>query len=688
MLKQDPLTVALERMREGQFAGAERILREFIAAQPGNADALFQLGQCALAQGDQKEALFNFRQAVWLQPDHTPAHAALAQLDPTLAQGQGPQTIPSPGRDRNDAGIRLSRQGRLAEAEVCFREAAQLDPDLLDASVNIANVLTLQGRHEEARTAYEAVLARSSGNSWVHSNYSNVLRLLEEHEKAIASARTALELDPRSAGAYNNLGSAQAMLERPAEAERSFRQAVALDPNLAEPWSNLGEALRQLNRFREGADCCRRALAINPAFADALRHLGAILITANELEEAERVLREAIRLEPWKPAGRSGLAQVLWRQGRFEEAGIAAREFIEAEPENADGYNDYAVIRAKQNFHEEALALYARALELKPTSPDAHFNRGLVLMVLGRLEEGLQEYEWRRKCKGVGIHGLPGPEWTDGPVDGRTVYLHAEQGLGDTLHFIRYAPLVKALGATVNVVTSKPIIPLLRSCPGIDCIIPLEDLAAEPVSEHLHVSLLSLPLRMGTTRDTLPGGVPYVAAPEDRARHWRKRLEGIEGLKVGLVWKGSPYHPEDRFRSIPLDQLQPLAEVPGVRLIGLQVGAGREQIAALSTSMNIVDIGAELDQTPGSLGDAAGVLANLDLLIGCDTALCHLAGAMGVPVWVMVPFAPDWRWFLERTDTDWYTSMRLFRATAPAQFGSAIERVGKALRERVEGMRP
>ena len=294
----------------------------------------------------------------------------------------------------------------------------------------------------------------------------------------------------------------------------------------------------------------------------------------------------------------------------------------------------------------------------------------------------MPDYEWRRKVKGVGIKKMPQPEWQGESLDGRTILLHAEQGLGDTLHFIRYAPLVKKLGARVLLAASAPLVPLLRRTPGIDEIVVEDTLVA---GVDYHISLLSLPLRMGTTRETLPGDIPYIFPVEDRIAFWRDRLKSLTGLRVGLVWQGSFYHPEDRFRSIPLSRFEALSKVPGVTLIGLQVGTGREQIRLAQDKLDILDLGGELDQTSGALMDAAAVLKNLDLLISCDTAIAHLAGAMEVPVWVAVPFAPDWRWFLESETTAWYPSMRLFRAPAPAEWAQPIERLATALRERVGG---
>jgi Flp pilus assembly protein TadD len=475
------------------------------------------------------------------------------------------------------------------------------------------------------------------------------------------------------------------MLHRLEEAAGSFRQALALQPDLAEACSNLGETLRQLNQYDEAVQWCRRAIALRPGFAKAHVHLGAALLSLGALDEAVAALHEALRVAPNLVEARTNLAHALWRLGRLEEAAGRCEEALAIKPDFAEAHNLLGVVRGKQHRLAESLAHFDRALQLDPNSPKAHLHRGLVLLLQGNLPEGFREYESRTQAPELGVRPVPTPVWDGTSFTGRTLLLHFEQGLGDTIQFLRFAPLVKQRGGTVLFTAPRPFLPLVEGCPGIDGLVPA---GTVPSGIDLHTSLLSLPHLLGTTLDTIPARVPYLFPPEKDVRRWRDQLSGVTGFKVGLVWQGNPRQAEDRLRSIPLPLFEPLARVPGVRLISLQVGTGSEQVAAAAGRFDILDLRSRLDQTPGALLDAAALLRNLDLLISCDTALVHLAGALGVPVWMAVPYSPDWRWLLDREDSPWYPTLRLFRAPRPAEWVPVLQRMTEALRAKGPALKP
>jgi tetratricopeptide (TPR) repeat protein len=573
---------------------------------------------------------------------------------------------------QNRQGIALAQQGRLAESAACFREAVRLRPDYVDALSNLGNVLTFLGQLGDARACYEQALQQRPQEAILLNTLSNLLREQGELEAAADRARAALALQPNYAAAHNNLGSALMMLRRPAEAVACFQHAVDLQSDLVEASSNLGEVLRQLGRHDEAVAWCRYAVSLRPNFAQAHQHLGAALIGQGALDEAVAALREALRLKPDLLEAHSNLADAFRRLGRLDEAADCCRAALAARPSFADGHNTLGLVLAAQGRPGEALPHFDRALQLRPDVPEYHLHRGLALLVQGNFPEGLREYEWRRQCLGLGLRPLAGPAWDGAPFAGRTLLLHAEQGIGDTVQFIRLAPLVKQRGGTVLFLGPAAFLPLLDGCRGID-----GRISTVPPGIDLHASLLSLPHLLGITLETIPAEVPYLFPAEQRVEHWRTRLADLHGRKVGLVWQGNPQHAEDRLRSIALEQFEPLARIPGVQLVSMQVGAGSEQVR--ECRFDIVDLGSQLDPTPGAVHDAAAVLRNLDLLISCDTGLAHLAGALGVPVWLAVPFAPDWRWLREREDSPWYPTMRLFRAPAPAMWGPVVARMAKAL---------
>jgi hypothetical protein len=295
---------------------------------------------------------------------------------------------------------------------------------------------------------------------------------------------------------------------------------------------------------------------------------------------------------------------------------------------------------------------------------------------MGDFEQGWPEYAWRLKTQELALPPIPQPLWDGSRLNGKTILLHAEQGLGDTIHFIRYAPLVKEQGGQVVVVCPSQLTPLLASSPGIDRLVAT-GMLLPPFD--VHAPLLSLPGIFRTNAATIPASVPYIFADPSLVQHWHHELSATPGYKVGIAWKGSSRHKKDRERSVSLEALAPLAAVPEINLFSLQVGPGREELAALGDRFRVTDLGGRFD--PESLADAAAAIQSLDLIVTVDSALAHVAGALGTPVWVAVPFSPDWRWQLEREDSPWYPTLRLFRQRLPGQWPEVFERIAVELRK-------
>jgi len=286
--------------------------------------------------------------------------------------------------------------------------------------------------------------------------------------------------------------------------------------------------------------------------------------------------------------------------------------------------------------------------------------------------------------KGTSPRRFPQPLWSGEPLAGKTILLHIEQGIGDTIQFIRYASIIKRQGAAVILECPKPLFGLLEGCPGIDQLLgQREDLPAFDV----HAPLLSVPGILKTSLETVPATIPYVFPRPTLVEQWQKRLLDLDGLKIGISWQGNPKYRDDRFRSIPLRYFAPLAEIPGVCLISLQKGIGTEQLAAVRDLFPVTDFAAELDERSGPFMDTAAVMKNLDLVITSDTAAAHLAGALGVPVWVALPSVPDWRWLLDRSDSPWYPTMRLFRQRERGNWQGVFEEIKEALCQRLQASR-
>jgi FkbM family methyltransferase len=351
---------------------------------------------------------------------------------------------------------------------------------------------------------------------------------------------------------------------------------------------------------------------------------------------------------------------------------------LELAPEDLDAQKVLATAKLWLGKLDEAEREYLELVKLKPNDAELHKNLSMILLLRGEFERGWQEYSWRQKGGEFGVPSLPGPQWNGASLNGRTIVLLAEQGLGDTIQFIRYAALLKKkYDCRVVAAVQKPLLRLLRDVAGVDAwavrgeLLPAHDVWAP---------MLSLPALLGHHDVTeLPRSDPYLQANEQLVQQWRDRLALLGGFRIGIAWQGNPGMDTDRFRSIPLKEFGPLAKISGVRLISLQRGFGTEQIAALGGRMEIHTLGDDLDTASGPFMDTAAVMKNLDLVITSDTAIAHLAGALGVPVWIALTLVPDWRWFLQREDSPWYASARLFRQLKPGEWGAVFRKIAATL---------
>jgi tetratricopeptide (TPR) repeat protein len=485
------------------------------------------------------------------------------------------------------------------------------------------------------------------------------------------------------------------------EAEEFFRQALEAEPRSAEAHYHLGLALARQGKLSEAVASFQQALYCRPDFAEAASALGAVFQQAVQ-ESAPRV-EATPSLAPASEAPQETIpdayypippltaeiseplntpedyherARIRHSEGRVEEALADEHQALRLNPYFVEAYCCLQVILRAEGRIDEAIACSLKALRLRPSDPQAHLVRAQTLLYFGDYEQGWKEYEWRSSSPSFGVHpiSLPRPAWDGSPLNGRILFLRAEQGMGDTIQFIRYANLLKEQGGRIMVECQPQLVPVLRSCPAIETIIVPGDV---PPHYDVYALLLSLPKLMGTTLDTIPADIPYLFADPALVERWREELSGLEGFKVGIVWQGNTMHKMDNMRSVQLELFALLAKVPGVQLVSLQVGEGSEQLAAQEGHFPVMDLGSRFN--PESLADIAAVLKNLDLVITVDTAIGHLAGAMGMPVWVALSFSPDWRWMLHRTDSPWYPTMRLFRQTQPANFTEVFNRIAGKL---------
>ncbi len=550
-----------------------------------------------------------------------------------------------PARSYNTQGIAFARQGRWADAAACFEQAVRLNDAFAPAHNNLANIYLFQGRLAESVAHYQKAVHYAPDDAEAWNNMSNAYQQAGHPGDAETCARRALALRPNFAEAHNHLGMAVEGLGKTDEACTQYREALRLRPEFPEALNNLGRLLRQQGRYDESAACSQKAVQLNPDFVEAHVNLGNVFLQTGQFAQARAALQEALRRRP---------------------------DFV-------DALNFHGTLAMKEGKPEEALVHFEEALRLQPDNGDSHFNRGLALLLAGDLERGWPEYEWRWRVKEaqslvVVALARQRPFWNGSPIAGKTLLVHAEQGLGDTIQFLRYLPLVKNLGATVIFACPAPLIPLASRCAGFDRIIPLDrDFPAHDE----HIPLMNLPRIFGTTLATIPAQGPYLFAEPALVDHWRCELAEFSGRKIGIAWQGNPKNLHDALRSIPLRCFAPLAGLSGVRLFSLQKGPGSEQIADVSGQFELTDLGSRLDES-GAFLDTAAVMLNLDLIITSDTATAHLAGALGRPVWVALCYAPDWRWLLHREDSPGYPSMRLFRQHSVSRWDEVFERMASS----------
>jgi Flp pilus assembly protein TadD len=466
------------------------------------------------------------------------------------------------------------------------------------------------------------------------------------------------------------------------DAEAFAREALRLRPDDVEVMNELGVAVWKQGREREAEEILRRAVRISPDHFGVLTNLGLALMSQHREAEAADYFRAAIRVQPDAFHARMNLGNVISNSGDFEGATEWLLSALGICPDSAEALQNIAINLARQGRWAEATGYYERALPLQPENPELHRNLGYALLASGRFERGWIEHEWRLNCTphpGVRINRT---FWNGDLFPGRTILLHFEQGFGDTIQFIRYAPMVKARGGRVVVLCQPPLVRLLSRCPGVD--MACDGHGFEPEC-HIQAPLISLPSILGTTMETIPAAVPYLFPDPSQVAHWRSVVDGVRrggSLLVGIAWQGRPENAADHWRSYPLERMAPLATVPGVRLISLQVGPAAEQSAALGGRFPVVELAGRRGR---DFGETAAITSQLDLVIAPCTAVAHLAGALGVPVWVALSRPGDWRWMEGRDDSPWYPTLRLFRQERLGDWDGVFRRMADELGKIVAG---
>lgn len=564
--------------------------------------------------------------------------------------------------------FRLMQEGRLVEAETLYRAILAEAPDHPGSHHLLGLCRQQLGRHEAALAEIKRAIELNDNEPNYHNNLGAVYRSLGKLDEAIACYRHAAALQPGFAPALSNLGLCLQQQGRLSEAQRALEQALEAKTDYAGAWFNLGNVLAARGEHEKAVEHYRRALTLDPNHIEALNNLGAALTELGAFGEAILSYRRVLALQPANAAAHNNYGRVLAQRDERAAAIEHFREAIALQPHGADAHINLGNVLLEEGDPRAAHDSYGRALALDPAHASAHWNDGLALLVRGDLIQGFRQWRWNsaasQRFSGV-------KEWRGEALDGATILIHAEQGFGDAIHFARYVPLVAARGGRVVFEAPAEQHRLFSTIDGVDQIVAFGDALPDVAWQ---CPLLSLPLAFETSLATVPSTVPYLSADPAAVEEWRRRIAGPE-LKVGLVWAGRPEHKRDRHRSLPLSQLAPFAKIPNVAFFALQKGTAVGQAEDAPGGMRLEILSPLL----GDFADTAAAITALDLVVTVDTSVAHLAGALGKPVWILLPYAPDWRWLEKRNDSPWYPTARLYRQDAARSWVPVVTHVAAEL---------
>jgi len=613
------LNQALAAYRAGQFDEAEKICQQIVARQQNFFDAIYVLAVVQAMLGKHELALAHYDRALALQPEH--------------AEG-------------------LSNRG---------------------------NTLKALNRYDEALKSYERALALQPNHTAALINRGAALYDLKCYDEALASYDRALALRPDTVEALYNRGGVLHELKRYDDAIVSYDRALTLRPDLAEAHANRANALNELKRFDEALAGFDRALALRPNLLEAIFNRGNSLNSLNRYEEALAAYDRALALQPSHAGVHYNRGTTLHEIGRYEEALTSYDRALALQPDYPQALSNRGATLYELRRHSEALVSYDRAITSQPDFPEAHWNAASLRLLTGDFVRGFAEYEWRWKYEVMAIakRDFAQPLWRGEALNGQTILLHAEQGLGDAIQFCRYAPLVAARGGRVILEVHRQLRDLMTSVPGVTAVVPRGE--ALPDFDW-HCPLLSLPLAFGTQLETIPSSTPYLNASARKLAEWGTRLGVKSRCRVGLIWSGNSAHKRDQNRSVGLSVLLPILDT-GATFVSLQKDVRSADAVVLEQRSDILQVSDGLQD----FSETAALMVQLDLVVSVDTSTAHLAGALGRPVWILLPYLPDWRWLLDRDTSPWYPTARLFRQDQTRVWDSVVTRVRAELLRFIDG---
>jgi tetratricopeptide (TPR) repeat protein len=633
---------------------AIKYIEKALHYNPSNHHTYYDLGNALHNKGQLDKAILCYQNALQLNPNYTDAY--------------------------NNLGIVLHDKGQLDEAILCYQNALRLNPDIPYTNNNIGLILQEKGQLDLAIRHYQKAIQLDPYFADAYYNLANIYQEKKQFDAAINYYHKAIQVDPHFAYAYNNLGNSLKEKGQLDLAINHYQKALQLNPTLADAYNNIGAILLDLKQFDEAISYCQKALQLNPTLTDAYNNIGAILLDLKQFDEAISYCQKALQLNPNFYKAYHNLGGIYQKKQQFDKAMTYCQKALELNPNDYKVHLGLGCILHEKGQLDEAINCYQKALRLNPNAESAHWSVACAFLLSGNFNEGWNEYEWRWKTKDFSqdccLHqpsSFSEPKWNGYDIAGLTILIYAEQGLGDTIQFIRFTPLVAQRGGKIIVECDKALASLLHNMKSIDQVIGI----GEPLPDFdIQCPLLSLPSVFNTTIENIPDRIPYITVSPTLIKKWRDKIQNTKSmLKVGLVWTGNPEHSNDGNRSCSFAAFSQFFKIKDIIFYSLQKGKSSEQAKYPPKGMHFTDLTDDISD----FSDTAALIENLDLVISVDTAVAHLAGALGKPVWTLLPFAPDWRWLLNRNDSPWYSTMRLFRQPSPGDWESAIENVTNEL---------
>ncbi|PHX56216.1 hypothetical protein CP500_006525 [Tychonema bourrellyi FEM_GT703] len=557
--------------------------------------------------------------------------------------------------------------GRLLEAESLYRQVIAVHPESANVLCLFGIAVRQQGKIEEAIAFYEQAIAQQPDFVEAHLNKAHVLLDIGEHQSAIACYEQVIQLAPNSALAHKNLGWLKQQVGDIDGAIDSYQTTLKLEPNGSETAHNLGNIFKEKGQTQEAIACYKKALEINPNSIHSIIGLGTVLQQQGQSIEAIDCYQQALKLDANNAECFNNIGAVYHEQDKTQLAISYYQQALNLKPDFVDAINNLGHAFVDLGQFKSALSCHYRALELQPENSTAHLEYALTLLLFGDFRRGFAEYEWRWRTSQLKPRQFAQPVWDGSSLQGKTILLHVEQGFGDSIQFIRYAPILSSQGAKVIVACYPELMRLFATVASIEYLsVSFENLPAFDV----YAPLMSLPRILDTTLETIPANIPYLTPPAE----CNFALSSDAKLKVGIVWAGNPKRRKDNQRSCNLSDFMHLLDIPGIAVYSLQKNLSEADRTLLNQHL-VPDLSPHLND----FADTASAISQLDLVISVDTSVAHLAGALGKPVWVLLSFAPDWRWLLDRDDNPWYPTARLFRQSQPENWQELFEEVKAAL---------